>query len=316
MSQSVRLTLGGIEFRDFEVPESLPFGGELMVKIHRLQGGARAFQVMGLDLAPIEWGGMFRGPQAVTRARAVEALWKAAQPVALAWGEFAYTVLVTRFAGHFASPREVPYSLCVEVISDDAASGPAAAAVSPTQMITGDAASAASACATPSLSGMADSVQGAVAGVQDFAAAARGQIAQVAGPVLAARASVGAVFDQAEATLGAVAAVGGISTGGAGRDLAGGLLAQLGAAQDGAAAFEADAYLGRLATNLQAISSNGEVSTVAGGNLYAVAQKVYGDAAEWATIANANGLTDPDVVGAAELVIPPNARATGGVVDV
>lgn len=315
MTQAVRLILGGVEFVGFEAPESLPFGGELMVKIHRLQGGARAIQVMGLDLAPIEWRGMFRGPAAVDRARAVEALWKASQPVTLSWGEFAYTVLITRFSGIFASPREVPYSLSVEVISDDASTGPSAAEISPTQMITGDAASATAASFPSSLSGLTAGVQSAVSSVGDFVQASKDQLAGVLRPVLAAREAVGAVFDQAEASLGSVSSVGGIAPGMYARDLASGLLAQASAALDGAQAFEADAYLGRLATNLGALASNGEVSTVAGGNLFAVARKVYGDAAEWATIANANGLTDPDIQGAVDLVIPPNARATGGVVD-
>lgn len=313
---AVTLTLGGIVFQDFEVPDGVPFGGELMVKIHKLQGGKRSFQNMGVDLAPIGWRGAFRGPSAVTRARAVEALWKAGQMVRLTWGEFAYTVLITRFEGVFSSAREIPYSLVVEVESDDATTGPADSQVSPTQMITGDTASATAAAATPDLAGVMGGVQSAVAQVGNFVTATKAQLQTVLQPVLAAQTSVEAVFDASEAALGSVGAVGGIVDGGLVSGFADSLLAQLDAAQQGAAAFETDSYLGRIAANLGALSGNGQVITVAGGNLFAAAQKAYGRADEWATIASANGLSDPDVVGAQDLVIPPNPLNTGGVPDV
>jgi nucleoid-associated protein YgaU len=54
--------------------------------------------------------------------------------------------------------------------------------------------------------------------------------------------------------------------------------------------------------------------TVAGGNLYAVAQKYLGDATQWNRIAQANGLLDPVITGVQTLKIPTyNPNLTGGV---
>lgn len=318
MSDAIRLLLGDIEFRGFELPEDgLPFGGEQLLKTFRLQGGKKVFHPMGADEAPIDWSGRFRGPEAIARARAVDALRRAGKPVRLSVGEIAYTVVVSRFQWRRLTQFEVPYSIAMEVVTDDAQPTTPGQTVGPTQMMTSDLASSlAAAAGAPALSGALGGLQSAVAAVRDFGAATRDQLAQVMRPVLAARAAVGEVFQAAEDTLGAVSAVGGVVPGLYARDLTGGLLAQVSAARDGVAAFEADAFLGRMATNLGAVGSNGSVVTVAGGNLFAIAQRVYGAADEWATIARANNLTDPDVIGAHDLVIPPNSASTGGVLDV
>ena len=36
----VTLNLGGIVFNDFEIPESMPFGGDQKLNVHKLPGGA------------------------------------------------------------------------------------------------------------------------------------------------------------------------------------------------------------------------------------------------------------------------------------
>ena len=44
---SVGLTLGGIEFRDFEVPEQIVFGGGQTFAIHQIIGGSRVVDALG-----------------------------------------------------------------------------------------------------------------------------------------------------------------------------------------------------------------------------------------------------------------------------
>ena len=44
--------------------------------------------------------------------------------------------------------------------------------------------------------------------------------------------------------------------------------------------------------------------TVAGGNLYAIAAQEYGNAMGWVQIAQANGLTDPQITGTVTLTSP------------
>jgi hypothetical protein len=316
MSQTVHLVLGGTEFRGFEVPEEMGAGGSLEVKTFRLAGGAKRFHVMGVDERPMEWSGRFRGPDAQDRANAIDGLFRAMKPVTLTWAERAYTVLIVDFGTRFQSPREILYSIHLEVVTNDTAGAAQAASVGPTQMINGDLGSAAkSVSGVSALSGALSGVTAAVGKVRDFAQATQDQLNSVLRPVLAARAAVDDVFQAAETVMGSVSAVGGVVPGLYARDLTGGLLAQVEAARDGVAAFEADAFLGRMETNLQAIGTNGSVVTIANGNLFSIAQRVYGDAAEWSTIARANGLLDPDLIGAQDLVIPPNPQDTGGVLN-
>lgn len=52
--------------------------------------------------------------------------------------------------------------------------------------------------------------------------------------------------------------------------------------------------------------------TVAGGNLFALAAQLLGDATQWLRIAQANGLSDPVLQGLVTLTIPPVDPAAGG----
>jgi hypothetical protein len=59
--------------------------------------------------------------------------------------------------------------------------------------------------------------------------------------------------------------------------------------------------------------------TVIGGSLTDLALKHYGDATKWTIIADANGITDPEIVGRQTLMVPPAANtpaAYGGGVDI
>lgn len=57
---------------------------------------------------------------------------------------------------------------------------------------------------------------------------------------------------------------------------------------------------------------NGRIIVVAGGNLFALAAKYLNDATQWIRIAQANGLSDPQLEGVNRLVIPPVDPAAGG----
>jgi hypothetical protein len=57
--------------------------------------------------------------------------------------------------------------------------------------------------------------------------------------------------------------------------------------------------------------------TVAGGNLYSLASREYGDATLWYIVAAANDLTDPmlDGVWTLRLPAPPTTGSNGGILD-
>lgn len=75
------------------------------------------------------------------------------------------------------------------------------------------------------------------------------------------------------------------------------------------------AFLGRIANNLAAITASPNTVTLAGGNLFSLADQQYGDPTDWTAIAGANGLTDPFLRGPVTLVIPPSVADTGGVLS-
>jgi nucleoid-associated protein YgaU len=75
------------------------------------------------------------------------------------------------------------------------------------------------------------------------------------------------------------------------------------------------AALGRMGGNLGAINASQNTVATAGGNLFSLSQKQYGDASAWTGIAKANNLTDPFVSGPQTLTIPAQADNSGGVLS-
>lgn len=54
--------------------------------------------------------------------------------------------------------------------------------------------------------------------------------------------------------------------------------------------------------------------TTAGGTLFHLAADLYGDAAQWTRLAEANGIRDPQLTGVTTIVVPPGppgARPNG-----
>jgi len=55
--------------------------------------------------------------------------------------------------------------------------------------------------------------------------------------------------------------------------------------------------------------SSAKVISVIGGNLFQIAAQHLGNALQWINIAQANGITDPELVGAWELKVPASSAA-------
>jgi hypothetical protein len=82
--------------------------------------------------------------------------------------------------------------------------------------------------------------------------------------------------------------------------------------------YQIQFYLERMQANINLINSvpNAQLVTVIGGNLFNLASIYYGDASQWALIADANDLVDPMIVGTQNLLIPPlNGQDTGGILQ-
>ena len=121
MSDFFSLTLGPVAFAGFELPSSITIGGRQRLAIHRLPGGVRIIDALGADPADLAWSGIFTGPDAAIRARALDTLRIVGFSLPLAWDAFVYTVVIERFEADYRSPWWIPYRLSCVVVRDEAA---------------------------------------------------------------------------------------------------------------------------------------------------------------------------------------------------
>lgn len=311
---AVVLTLGGIEFRDFEIPEAIGFGGRQMLSSKRLVGGRKVVDAMGPDEAPLEWEGRFRGADALARARAVDAIRRAGRKVACTWGENAYTVLVSSFLPFDRGNGEIPYSISCEVLSDDSA--PLTTDIGIDQMVGADLSGAqtlGSRINDAGLTSLLGSLDSAIGRVSSFASSSSDVLASILAPISAVQSRVQLLTASAEITLQNVTTLGGVLPSNPVSRMGAGLLGQASAMTQASDLYELGAIMGRMATNVGAVGASGSVTIVAGGDLFRLAEQAYGDATEWSTIARANAISDPMIDGVQAILIPPTASGAGGV---
>ena len=91
------VVLGSVVFEGHEVPSRIGVGGAHAVTIHRLPGGGRVVDAMGVDDSAISWGGFFTGPSAAARARLVDSMRQSGELVGLSFGDYAFNVVVVHF---------------------------------------------------------------------------------------------------------------------------------------------------------------------------------------------------------------------------
>lgn len=309
------LTLGGIVFQGFEVPDEIRgFGGEQMLVVNQLPGGRRIIDAMGPAEAPREWSGRFRGENALPRARALDALRKAGQRVTLSLGDIRETVTIHSFTYSVQRFYEVPYSISLEVVTDDTSS------TTPTvdEMMTSDNATAQTLGASVGdgeLSGLLGTLDSAISGVSSFATAAQSTIQSVLDPIAAVQARVSTLIASAENALGSVTTLGGLVPNNPISTLAASLTGQANAMTQVSSLYDLQSTAGRMSANLGAVGAGGAQVVMAGGDLYRLAEQTYGDQGEWPTIAKANGLTDPVISGVRTVLVPPNVTGADGVLQ-
>jgi len=114
------LILGGFEFVGFEVTSEVSFGGAQKLAVHQLIGGTRVIDVMGRDDSDVTWSGIFSGSDAGDRARALDAMRVAGEPLSLTWDEFCYIVLIENLDMNFCNPWWIPYRIACKVVVDQA----------------------------------------------------------------------------------------------------------------------------------------------------------------------------------------------------
>jgi hypothetical protein len=114
--QNSPVQLGSINLQDFEVPQSVQFGGRHRLAVHTLAGGRRIVERLGPDDGDIQFRGIFSGPAAESRARAFDNLRVSGEIVWLTWESFRRRVIVESFTADYQSPWWIAYQIrCVVV---------------------------------------------------------------------------------------------------------------------------------------------------------------------------------------------------------
>lgn len=312
------LRLDSIVFKEFEIPERIVLGGSQSLVIHKLPGGDRVVQSMGRDDDPIPWSGMFLGSDALDRARALDTLRVQGQPVFLSFHGFWYNVIVQRFTFTIEAYYRVLYTIELAVVQDLTQQNSSAQPASVTDAINSDSTAAVAAGAAigdSPLSSALATMDSAIKSVSDFAKSAQSTINSVLAPIAAVQQRVTSLVSSASNTLSNVTTLGGILPNNPIAQQAARLTSQVSAATQLPVLYNIQSLTGRITTNLNLINSpqTSASQTVAGGTLFDVAAKNYGDPTKYVAIAQANGLTDTNISSLQTLTIPRSPADNGGI---
>lgn len=118
------LSLGGVVFHGFEIPDKIPFDGSQTHVKHELIGGSRIVDAMGPSDHDITWSGRFQGANAWNRARQLDTMRIAGIPVALVVDTEFRLVLIAKLTLGYERPYQVPYAISLVVIDQDGATQP------------------------------------------------------------------------------------------------------------------------------------------------------------------------------------------------
>jgi hypothetical protein len=114
--QNSPIRVGPIDLQEFEVPQSLRFGGRHRVVIHTLAGGQRVIERLGPDDNEIRFRGTFSGAFAEARARAFDNLRLSGEIVWLTWESFRRQIIVTSFLADYHNRWWIPYQISCVVV--------------------------------------------------------------------------------------------------------------------------------------------------------------------------------------------------------
>ncbi|HEY1772423.1 MAG TPA: hypothetical protein VGH91_04445 [Gammaproteobacteria bacterium] len=303
-------------FQRFEIPEVLPFGGTQRLSVHEYPGGGRSIDAIGYQPKTMEWTGELTGPNAVTRGRYLETQMAQGTFFTLGWSEFSYEGVIAEFTGNFMQEGRIPYTIRFEPETDLTQPVNIGSSATVDQAILGDM-SAASALGTTIndgvLSGLLSTLNSAISAVSSFAHAAQSVIASVTQPLAEVQQRVQVLIASSENTIKNITTFGGLVPNNPVAQQAAGLSNTTNAFTQSAALYNLNSVVGRMGGNLTALSGpspDTKTVTVTGGTLYGVAAQEYGDATQWQTIGDANGISDPVLQGVVTLKIPPAPPGT------
>ncbi|BBL73221.1 hypothetical protein [Methylomagnum ishizawai] len=311
-TRNPKVRLGDFEFQRFEVPDAIHTGGTQILAVHPLIGGNRVVNAMGQSYANIEWSGTLTGPDAWNRMAALDAMRKSGKRYTLTFHGLRAPVVIEELRRTIHTVALIDYEISLLNVTG---------AKVPPQETTQDAVGkdVAEAKALGKrvddgiLTDALDALDGAVRKVSDFANAAQDTINSVMQPIGAVVNRVQDLITTTTNTVINVTTLGGILPTNPIAQKVGGLVGGVTKYTHLPQLYQLQSVMGRMSTNVRSAATAGKTVTVAGGNLYQVAAKETGSAADWSALAKANGMTDPKIEGIKTLVIPKNPGATGGV---
>jgi hypothetical protein len=327
MQSDTTLVLGAFQFGGLEIPEEIRIGGSQRLSVHELVGGVRIVDAMGRSDRALEWSGLLLGSgkdakgnavasSAVDRARYLDTLRASGVAQSLVWSAFTYLVVVREFEANYKKAYHIPYRIVCEVIADQTSPITASGQPPVDQAITDDATAMtglAASIGNSTLTSLMGTLSTAIAAVSSFAHAAQSTINSVLQPLAAVQAQVQTLITSTANALGNATTFGGVLPGNPLSTAAAALTNQVVNMSQLNTLYQARNVLGRMAGNLGSVNSTQNTVATAGGNLFQIAQKQFGDAQAWTGIAKANGLTDPFIQGAKVLTIPSSADQQNGV---
>lgn len=320
MTPDTVVRLGDFEFQGFEVPPEIPFGGEQQLVIHKLPGGRRVVDAMGRDDSQLEWRGIITGPNAEDRARYLDGLRVRGDELVLTWSRLRYRVVIQSLELVFKRFYHVPYRICCVVIEDQTTPVTRVPSVSLDETFRGDLDKAKELGAEIDDSIITqglDAIDEAISTVSDIATAAQDTIKAVLTPIVAVQQRVSTLIGTLSNTAKNITTLGGLFPNNP-------IAAQVTKFATASATYTQipklyalQSTLGRMDVSLSQAAGLGNavrsIRTV-GGDLFGIAQSVYGDATKWSGIASANGMDDPFFTDEKDLKVPENPADTGGVV--
>lgn len=312
------LRLGDFEFSNLEVPESIPLGGDQRLVVHKHPGGSRTVQAMGADHEPLQWGGLFLGSTALERAKYLDFLRVQGAALPLSFFDSTYTVVIAKFRFVVERYYKVSYNISLEVVSDDS---------QPVQTIAPAGFDTAIGADCDSMLGLGDLIgdgplSGAlgaldtvVRGVNSFATATNATVQLVQGAIGAVSARVSTLSASVMNTIGSVTSVGGVLPNVPLAQTISTMAQQVTATTQAPILQNLGSLAARMSRNVSMAQQGASARSlqVAGGTLFDVAAREYGDATRWISIAQASGLTDAVITGVKTLQIPANPIDSGGV---
>lgn len=307
---ATRLIVGGTEFTGLEVPESLTVGGKQQVVVHKLVGGRRVVDVLGVDYDNLTWSGWMAGPTAGARTTALEKMRDTGATLTFNMDGYYFSVVVADFKSRFEHLYRRYYTIDLVVVArldapvtpnaltgtlDSLINSDLAQSIGLTDLINSDAVTSA-----------IDTVKSAVSEVQGFANATVDTIQSVVRPIVAAQLVVQSTIAQVAASVTDITTLGGLVPGNPVSTAATNLLRQGTALTQLAPLYQMQSVLGRLQANVLAGPlANGTASvTTSNSSLQKIAADSYGDQSRWTEIASANSIIDPQLDGIQTIKVP------------